>query len=114
MSGTMRKNLLMFHKLCGEDALKDVVLVTTKWGKIEEVVGDQREKELKEMYWKTMIDHRSNIRRYKGSSDSAWEILKELVPQTNGTSDIIKIMTPTQTDVILYIPRFRSGIRKLT
>ena len=75
MLGTTRKNLLMFHKLCGEDALKDVVLVTTKWGEIRQEVGEQREKRLKETHWKTMIDHGSQIRRYKCSYDSAWEIV---------------------------------------
>ena len=75
MLGTTRKNLLMFHKLCGEDALQDVVLVTTKWGEIRKEVGEQREKRLKETHWKTMIDHGSQIRRYNCSYDSAWEIV---------------------------------------
>jgi len=75
MLGTMRKNLLMFHKLCGKDASEAVVLVTTKWGGIEEVVGEQHEKQLRETHWKTMIDHGSRIRRYRGSSASAWEIV---------------------------------------
>jgi hypothetical protein len=75
MSGTTRKNLLMLQKLCGKDAFKDVVLVTTKWGTIEEDVGEQREKRLKEVFWKTMVDHGSQIRGYKRSYDSAWEIV---------------------------------------
>jgi hypothetical protein len=154
MLGTTRKNLYMFQKLCGEDALWDVVLVTTKWYGIEEVVGKQREKRLKETYWKTMVDHGSQIRRYKDSRDSAWEIVnlirekkgkkdppiqvqKELVnpqkriPQTKAgdalrnplkmsLADQKEVLRPPReghqspTDVILYVPRFRSGVRKLT
>jgi hypothetical protein len=145
----------MFHKLCGEDALEEVVLVTTKWYGIEEVVGKQREKRLKETHWKTMVDHGSQIRRYRGSYDSAWEIVnfickkeekeylpiqiqKELVDlqkritQTEAADalrnplkislvDQKEVLRPPRleegnqspTDVILYVPRFRSGIRKL-
>jgi hypothetical protein len=61
--------------LCGDDAFKTVVLVTTKWSEIEEVVGEQREKRLKEEFWKTMINHGTQIRRYKCSSESAWDIV---------------------------------------
>jgi hypothetical protein len=75
MLETTRKNLRMFHKLCGEDALKDVDLVTTKWGEVQKVVGEQREKRLKETHWKAMVDHESQIRRYTDSSDSAWAIV---------------------------------------
>jgi hypothetical protein len=75
MFGTTHKNLLMFHGLCGEDAFQDVVLVTTKWGEIGEAVGEQREKELIDTHWKTMMNQGSQIRRYKRSYDSAWEIV---------------------------------------
>ena len=40
MTDTALKNLDMFRKLCGDDALMKVVLGTTKWGE----VGDNREK----------------------------------------------------------------------
>ena len=148
----------MFHKLCGEDALKAVVLVTTKWGGIQKVVGEQREKRLTETHWMTMIDHGSRIHRYQGSYASAWEIVnlickkeekeylpiqiqKELVdlqkciPQTEAgdalrnpfktlladQTEVLQLPRPqceegnqSPTDVILYVPHFQSGIRKLT
>lgn len=34
MQGSAKKNLLMFKKLCGDDALRKVVLTTTIWYKV--------------------------------------------------------------------------------
>ena len=40
MGGVTLRNLRMFQKLCGEDALKNVVVVTTRW---DDVPGKDRE-----------------------------------------------------------------------
>ena len=36
MGGVSLRNLRMFRKLCGEDALKNVVVVTTRWDGVPE------------------------------------------------------------------------------
>lgn len=46
MQGSAKKNLLMFKKLCGEDALKKVVLATTMWDKVPQRQAEEREKQL--------------------------------------------------------------------
>lgn len=46
MLGAAKRYLYMFRKLCGEDALTNVVLATTMWELIDPVVGAKREKEL--------------------------------------------------------------------
>jgi hypothetical protein len=46
MKGSAKKNLLMFEKLCGEDALKKVILVTTMWDKVPLDEAEAREKQL--------------------------------------------------------------------
>jgi hypothetical protein len=47
MSGTARRNFTMFRKLCGENALSNVVLVTTMWGNLVDMEeGEAREREL--------------------------------------------------------------------
>ena len=104
MLGTTRKNPLMFDKLCGEDAL-DVALVTTKWGEIQKVVGEQREKELKETYWKTMIDHGSQIRRYTDSSDSAWAIVNLICKKKGLPIQVRNELFDLQT----HIPQTEAG-----
>ncbi|KAI6042362.1 hypothetical protein EDC04DRAFT_998756 [Pisolithus marmoratus] len=55
MAGTPLKNLRVFQKLCGKDAMSKVILVTTMWDEVDVEVGDERLKELKDSYWQKMI-----------------------------------------------------------
>ncbi|KAH7908655.1 P-loop containing nucleoside triphosphate hydrolase protein [Hygrophoropsis aurantiaca] len=75
MLGTSRKNLLMFRKLCGNDALKNIILATTKWGDVEEDAGVSREEQLKNTFWKDMIGHGSRMHQFRDSQESAWQIV---------------------------------------
>ncbi|TDL17136.1 hypothetical protein BD410DRAFT_730453 [Rickenella mellea] len=87
MAGTPLKNLRMFEKLCGHDALKNIVLVTTMWDEIEddgeEDVGSQREAELVEKFWKPMISQGSKHVRYHNTTDSAWNIIDDFLKEAN-------------------------------
>ena len=60
MAGTLLKNLQMFEELCGKDALKNVILTTTMWDEVDEETGLAREEQLKNIYWKPMIDCHSH------------------------------------------------------
>ena len=78
-TGTILKNLDMFKKLCGDDALGNVVLGTTKWSLIHrQETGEQREQQLHDSFWKDMINHGSVIRRVRDDS-SAREILDHIL-----------------------------------
>ena len=79
VAGTPLKNLRMFEKLCGKHALGNIILTTTMWDKIDEKMGDEREKELREEYWKSMIKQGSTTFRYRNTRDSAWEILDKVL-----------------------------------
>ncbi|KAI6038325.1 P-loop containing nucleoside triphosphate hydrolase protein [Pisolithus marmoratus] len=63
MAGTPLKNFRVFEKLCGKNAMSQVTLVTTMWDEVEPNVGDNRLKELKDNYWKTMISRGSRTFR---------------------------------------------------
>jgi len=78
-SGTARRNLDMFHYLCGEEALNNVVLGTTKWGRVTVDDGNRRERELKDIHWKPLIDKGSMVRRSKGDLESAWDVIDVLL-----------------------------------
>jgi hypothetical protein len=56
MLGTTRRNLTMFRKLVGEDALKCVFLGTTKWRLVEPAAGAKRQEQLEAVFWKDLID----------------------------------------------------------
>jgi hypothetical protein len=79
VAGTPLKNLRMFEKLCGKHALGNIILTTTMWDKIDETTGQEREKELKGQYWKSMIRLGSTTIRYRNTKDSAWEILDKVL-----------------------------------
>ena len=68
----------MFENLCGKDALKNVMLVTTMWDEVEEDVGCDREKELSDNYWNTMLKLGSHTSRFYNSTESAWDIISKL------------------------------------
>ena len=83
MSGTPHRNLRMFGELCGDQAVKKVVLVTTMWDRKnatdQQQTHKQRENELFERYWKTMIDHGASTARFLNTAESAWKIIDPIL-----------------------------------
>ena len=79
MFGTTRKNLDMFRKLCGDEALKNVVIGTTKWDEVSLEVGKQHEQRLQDKYWKEMLQQGSVTMRVHADSTSAWEIINHIL-----------------------------------
>ncbi|KAH8596541.1 hypothetical protein B0O99DRAFT_619267 [Bisporella sp. PMI_857] len=91
MQGSAQKNLLMFRKLCGPEALKIVVLATTMWDKVSNEDGMKREKELKDTpeFWGWMIGKGSSCHRHDNTKASAMDIVHKLA----------KINAPRATDL---------------
>ncbi|KAF9484396.1 hypothetical protein BDN70DRAFT_872688 [Pholiota conissans] len=78
MLGTTRKNLDMFRKLIGKDALRSVVLGTTKWALVTPDVGLGRQKQLEDQFWKEMIQAGSKIERID-SKDAPCKLVREVL-----------------------------------
>jgi hypothetical protein len=70
----------MFRNICGNDALKNVVLATTFWNDIDPSVGERRERELSDSQspWGKMIALGASIMRLGLDKESAMRLLKEL------------------------------------
>ncbi|KAH8692286.1 P-loop containing nucleoside triphosphate hydrolase protein [Talaromyces proteolyticus] len=81
MPGSAVRNILMFKKLCGEHALKHVVLATSMWDKVSEDEGVKREKDLVERpeWWGGMINKGSRMFRHRGDRASAERLLKQFL-----------------------------------
>jgi len=79
MAGTPLKNLKMFEQLCGKDAFNAVTFVSTMWGEVELSVGEEREKELKGQYWRSMFDNGSRYERFTGTLDSVCDSVYPLL-----------------------------------
>ncbi|CAH0018597.1 unnamed protein product [Clonostachys rhizophaga] len=93
MQGSAKKNLLMFRQLCGEDALKKVVLATTMWDKVPTEEGEQREKELVDTqeFWGWMLQKGSSCSRHMNSEDSAKRIVQTLVGHETPTITTLQV-----------------------
>ena len=86
MAGTPHRNLRMFGQLCGDQAVKKVVLATTMWDKAlasasekQRETLDRREKELSENYWKGMLAQGASIARFLNSAESGWKIIQAIL-----------------------------------
>lgn len=89
MAGTPLKNLRMFEELCGKNALKNVILTTTMWDEVDEETGVAREQQLKNIYWKGMIDRQSHTGRFEGTRDSAFRLIGPLIDQANERHELL-------------------------
>ncbi|KAI6006753.1 P-loop containing nucleoside triphosphate hydrolase protein [Pisolithus marmoratus] len=81
-ASTPIKILRDFQKLCGNNTASKVSLVTTMWDEVEDDVGEERLKELKENYWSMMISRGSTTFKYLNTQDSAMQLLGSIVEET--------------------------------
>ena len=78
VGGTAMKNLRMFQKLVGDNSMKNVVLVTTMWSKLQSSDdGNARVKQLTETgkFWGGMITNGARHERYDGTPTDALRII---------------------------------------
>ena len=79
MAGTPLRNLRVFQKLCGRDALQKVYLTTTMWDEVDSSVGERRLDELKTDYWKAMTIHGAQTARCRSDDDSPKWIIRQIL-----------------------------------
>lgn len=94
MPGSAMRNLAAFRKLIGDDALHNVVLVTTMWDHVDQVGGAERERTLVDTpeFWGTMVRRGSTVARFDGTREGASSIVRSLLNKTPRTLNIQKEM----------------------
>jgi len=75
MGGISGRNFRMFRKLCGDDTLKNIVIVTNMWGEVGQAKGQMREAELKNKFFKPTLDKGAQMLRHDNTVESAHNIL---------------------------------------
>lgn len=86
--GSSLRNLKMFKDLCGEDPLKNVILVTSKWGLArksgQEDLAWNHERQLRNdrQFWAPMVEKGSRMARFEDTQDSALQIILSVVDQS--------------------------------
>lgn len=82
MDGSAIKTLDLFQKICGDDMSPNIRLITTHWDEGDVLrhaqVYREREKELRELYWKPLIDKGSKALRSRNDKTSVWDIVDSL------------------------------------
>lgn len=67
----------LFRKICGDDAMKNVMIVTNMWEEVDAKVGLKREEEIKSNFFKDAFDHGAQMCRHYGTPDSAKDIVRQ-------------------------------------
>ncbi|KAI6014187.1 hypothetical protein EDC04DRAFT_678842 [Pisolithus marmoratus] len=87
-----RRNLSMFHKICGQASLKNVVIVTTMWDEVTPEEGELREQELRssETLFQPLLDEGAVMCRHDSTPASASAIVDRLLCiQRHTTTQIV-------------------------
>ena len=90
MQGTAKNNLFMFKKLCGQDALKNVILATTMWELVDFELGVKRETELvnTQDFWGWMVQHGSQVFRHANTKASAMRLVEIFAGQQSNKQSV--------------------------
>jgi len=89
MSGSARRYFEMFQRLCGEQSMANIVLLTTMWNQLnDKTVGLKRERELREQYWNVMESKGSIIRQFDGKPATAKALVCRLARKPDIVLDI--------------------------
>ena len=97
MFGTTRGSLGLFRKLCGDEVLRNVVLGTTRWDDVSLEKGQQREQELKDIYWGEMLQQGSVTMQVHADSSSAWKIVNRILE--NDAVDFVRFQEAFQKTI---------------
>ena len=98
--GVTGRNFAMFHKLCGESALKNVVLVTNMWREDSQVVNEARERELISGFFKPVLDKGAQVTRHNNTIESAHDILLRIVGNHPIALQIQRELVDERMDII--------------
>lgn len=101
MTGVSRRNFRMFRKLCGDDTLKNVTLVTNMWSQITPERGAAHEHQLRtdDIFFKPVLDEGARMVRHDGSRASAQAILLPIVSNYPMTLRIQREIVDERLDV---------------
>ncbi|KAL4064017.1 P-loop containing nucleoside triphosphate hydrolase protein [Scleroderma citrinum] len=91
VGGTAHRNLRMFRKLCGDDSLKNVVIVTTMWDMVTPEEGERRENELmsSDELFKPLLDAGAITMRHDRTAKSAATIIEYLLGKSPTIPQIV-------------------------
>lgn len=87
-TGTAARSFKALIAMCGDRALRNVVIVTNMWGKVTPDVGEAREQELASSFFKTALDKGAAFRRHHDTAESAHDIIRGILKKKQVTLQI--------------------------
>ena len=99
-TGISGRNLKMFRKLCGDTTLKNVVLVTNRWGEVSPEIGEAREWELCNRFFKPVLDKGAQMARHHNTAQSAHDIIRRIMVNYSEALQIQYEMVDEHKDIV--------------
>ncbi|KAI5985906.1 hypothetical protein EDC04DRAFT_3000249 [Pisolithus marmoratus] len=87
MSSTSKRDFHIFHELCGESTLSNVLIATNMWGNVDPKIGEERERELatSDKLFKPVLEKGAQLLRHDNTEASAHTILRNLINSQTAT-----------------------------
>jgi len=81
MGGISRRNFNMFRKLCGDETLRNVLIVTNMWGAVDRELAETRERELAtdERLFKPVLEKGARMVRHYNTIETAQNIIYMMI-----------------------------------
>lgn len=76
VAGSALRNMTVMKKMLGVESFRNLVLVTSMWDLVEPGIGEKREQELSDKFWKDLIRAGAHMQRFSGDRRSALRILE--------------------------------------
>ncbi|KAH6880604.1 P-loop containing nucleoside triphosphate hydrolase protein [Coprinopsis sp. MPI-PUGE-AT-0042] len=100
MYGSTRMNLAMFQRVCGPSFFTKVVMATTHWDVIPARVGETREQELRESFWKPILEKGGTVRRIVSKPKDVREAVNLIVAQYRRNETGSSPQPPSPSDAL--------------
>lgn len=84
------QNLKYFRRLCRQEALRNVVIVTTRWEEVHRATGEEREEELssEDSFFKPELKNGARLLRHDNTPESAEAIIKAILDHEMAQGEI--------------------------
>lgn len=102
MGGISRRNFSMFRKLCGDQNLKNVLIVTNMWSEVSPAVGEARELELMtdDLLFKPAYDKGARFERHNNTVECAHSIIRRIIKNHPETLRIQQELVEEKKDIV--------------
>ena len=99
-TGAARQNFDMFRQLCGDETLKNVVLVTNMWDEVSPEDGQDRENQLSSRFFKPVLDKGARLARHHNTTESAHNIIRMIIENHPIALQIQRELVDEQRDIV--------------